>query len=50
MYNRFCLVLVQEGGFLLRGVGQAGNRRAQDDILVSVLGQGNWVGFEIPYD
>lgn len=29
------------------GGGQVGTRREQNDVSVSVLGQDNWVGFDI---
>lgn len=45
--NRFCFVTCQKGGSFALRRGSGGNRRGQNDVSESVLGQDNWVGFEI---
>ena len=47
LIRRFCFVTGQEGRIFSLGRGQVGNRRGQNDVSVSVLGQDNWVGFDI---
>lgn len=47
IYSRFCFVTGQEEGIFSLGGGQVGTRREQNDVSVSVLGQDNWVGFDI---